>query len=60
MQTTFDRFDVFRKPFYVVITVFFITFCSDTSGPLSTYELSIPVPAPYRPIFPAITEVRAS
>lgn len=29
---------------------------SDTSGPLSTYELSIPVPAPYRPIFPAITE----
>ncbi|KAL9951132.1 hypothetical protein ACROYT_G043743 [Oculina patagonica] len=29
---------------------------SDISGPLSTYELSIPVPAPYRPIFPTVTE----
>ncbi|KAJ7386387.1 hypothetical protein OS493_008511 [Desmophyllum pertusum] len=29
---------------------------SDISGPVSTYDLSIPVPAPYRPIFPAITE----
>jgi len=29
---------------------------SDISGPLYTYDLSVPVPAPYRPIFPAVTE----
>lgn len=29
---------------------------SDILGPLSTYDLSIPVPSPYRPIFPAVTE----
>jgi len=29
---------------------------SDISGPLYTYDLTVPVPAPYRTIFPAVTE----
>ena len=41
-----------------VCTDIFFSGGSDMLGPLTSYDLSIQVPAPYRPVIPAVTEVR--
>ena len=42
----------------LVCTDIFFSGGSDMLGPLTSYDLSIQVPAPYRPVIPAVTEVR--
>ena len=42
----------------LVCTDIFFSGGSDMLCPLTSYDLSIQVPAPYRPVIPAATEVR--
>ena len=42
----------------LVCTDIFFSGGSDMLCPLTSYDLSIQVPAPYRPVIPAVTEVR--